>query len=266
MKSVSRDRNGFSFPEFLAYCAVSAVLRPYRRCSRYAVALIVENWAERAVYAKAATGFMFPDLNDRWRHRGAPLVFDGTKPAASLGLLLEEFERGDVVAIFESEAAIPDEVAGAFDLVSTVSAPTIRQYRGVVRWLYGVEITEADAELLARESWQRLRILLRQGRSVGRVLEALRKVQKHEAAGQKVVNRDYASDPSLEDLHGFGDAKEWGLNLCQDIADFKRGLIRWNQVDRGVLLTGPPGVGKTIFAMALGQPPDGRRGDIWAIC
>ncbi|PWS37125.1 ATP-dependent Zn protease [Falsiroseomonas bella] len=57
--------------------------------------------------------------------------------------------------------------------------------------------------------------------------------------------------PRLEDLHGMDEAVRWGLDLRHDLGAYRAGRLPWRDVDKGVLLAGPTGTGKTTFARAL---------------
>ncbi|MBP0617576.1 AAA family ATPase [Jiella mangrovi] len=57
--------------------------------------------------------------------------------------------------------------------------------------------------------------------------------------------------PLVSQLHGYGEAACWALDLSADIEAYRTGKIQWSEVDRGCVLYGPPGTGKSQFATAL---------------
>jgi len=55
----------------------------------------------------------------------------------------------------------------------------------------------------------------------------------------------------VETLAGYGEAKDWALDLKGDLPLWREGAIGWDEMSTKLLLSGPPGTGKTTFATAL---------------
>ncbi|MBY5456410.1 AAA family ATPase [Rhizobium leguminosarum] len=55
----------------------------------------------------------------------------------------------------------------------------------------------------------------------------------------------------VETLTGYGAAKDWALGVKADLADYLAGDLAWSDMSTKLLLSGPPGTGKTTFARAM---------------
>ncbi|MEA3536632.1 ATP-binding protein [Rhizobium sp. CC-YZS058] len=55
----------------------------------------------------------------------------------------------------------------------------------------------------------------------------------------------------VETLSGYGKARDWALELKADLVDYRSDRLPWTDMSTRLLLSGPPGTGKTTFARAL---------------
>lgn len=119
----------------------------------------------------------------------------------------------------------------------------------IARFLKGSLTARLDELAIDRLSLDELSSLIVTGMDVDHTLHRIEKA----LSGRTKVGRDADRLPRLEDAIEYGAARDWALNLRDDIVAYRAGLISWAEVDRGCVLYGETGTGKTMLARMIGR-------------
>ncbi len=133
---------------------------------------------------------------------------------------------------------VPDgtEIHPDFEIAATsrarIEPGSARHFHALAKLFNCGEISSQTMKTICEEPSERIDALFRMGHPV-------------EVAASR-LKRETPKPPPLDviPLHtnkGFGPASEWAKQLQRDLAQWKEGELPWSEVDKGILLYGPPG-------------------------
>jgi DNA polymerase III delta prime subunit len=243
-----------NLPQALAYCTIRRALRPYlRRDVGFGACFVVEphhvsiyeNIAERIVLRRSANGV-------RRANDSASVTTVEKRDVIHTRVEgnLQGYRRA--VFIWARDVGMPDSVKASFEVFQDVGDPDSALMRSAMAVFYG-RSDDIEDEVVLTADWRDLATIFRKGRSPRQSVARLKAVVNHRRSGNNSAKPTPRDADKLKSLHGYGEATPWGLDLVRDLDAYKAGTIAWADVERGLLLFGPPGVGKTTFGRKLAE-------------
>lgn len=242
-----------TFPTAVAMCAVRKALRPFlnRPDARFKALLQMPSGVDTLFYHHAVVDLL--EADGLYDEHGKDLLFVARlDEIAFVNSLRKISEARRVVLLCADLEALDRSVRLVADLEIVLDNPRSAHFLAASRISKLQGMTTHDADFLAGQDFNRVKMAVNGNRSLGAAIGRLRRAAAEDAkkdAKQPVGNRK--AGRTLHETSGYGEAAVWGIRLSEDVAAWRAGQVEWEDVDRGAVLYGRPGTGKTTYGRAL---------------
>jgi ATP-dependent Zn protease len=143
----------------------------------------------------------------------------------------------------------PTALMSAADAHLIVKMPGAREWRALLRACVKPPIPRSVPDGLASGlEFEEILAAFRGGASAREILDNLARATASKSRAK--VDDDV---PTLSQIAGYDEARDWGLALAEGLGAWRRGEVAWASLASAAVLHGPPGVGKTLFARSLAR-------------
>jgi cell division protease FtsH len=159
----------------------------------------------------------------------------------------------NVVGIAAQKDALPSAILRAADLTIQLDAIDGKTVGRAIRLFTDKKASAGiDHSIASGLEFHDLLAAFRRGSTPAEIVERLQKATAALRGSVGAVSSDRI--PLLQDAVEYGEARTWGLKLANDVAICRCNAVEWHlTVDRGAVLYGPPGFGKTFFGRILAK-------------
>lgn len=157
-------------------------------------------------------------------------------------------QGGRVAGIASRFGYLPESMVTAADIKVELPQITTKIIETAIRRMTRRRVKVPPE--VARLGFSDLVACMRAGDSAAAIVSRLERA----ASAIKSITPIGDNVPHIRDLHGYGAAKTWGLELVEDVEAWRRGEIEFSDIaSRNCVLTSAPGLGKTTFAKSLAR-------------
>ncbi|MCC6009269.1 MAG: AAA family ATPase [Rhodobacteraceae bacterium] len=155
--------------------------------------------------------------------------------------------RGDplVISVNNAHANIPQDVMGIVDEHVVLTPLRTNEIIAIIEEMTRSSIREPSEDLASGLTFDQICGAIRIGDNPTSMINRLKAMRQVSSKTRAIAA------PMLADMAGYGEAKEWGLRLAREVDRYRAGAIGLDDLPRGLLLSGPPGCGKTLYAQSL---------------
>lgn len=185
------------------------------------------------------------------RERTRAIVFEGKsrsdkRPGDSLvGELLQDGRSAVGIAVDSTQ--LPPLLQSTADVTLVIPPPSPTLVRRAIAGYYGKRCPVIAPADIAGLDLIEIAAAIRPGADAKASIQRLR-----QTSARKSTPGFVDDTPLLSELSGYGEAREWCLDLVDALDAARAGTISYGEIESGIFY-GPPGTGKTLLARSVAR-------------